>query len=179
MHGVAIGLPSRMLLKSSGSPPLWLSMPKKTASSNLGKLEKAARIAARKAYAPYSQFRVGAAVLASSGRMYTGCNIENASYGLCNCAERTAIFTAIAAGESTITHVAVYTPTPAPSSPCGACRQVINEFGPHARILCICDSRERIESTLDALLPDAFGPENLAPSVRRSGKSTRGTQPPK
>ncbi len=146
---------------------------------NLRKLEKSARSAARQAYAPYSRFRVGAAVIATSGRMYTGCNIENASYGLCNCAERTAIFAAISAGETAISHVAVYTPTPKPSSPCGACRQVINEFGPHARILCICDSRERIESTLDALLPDAFGPKNLAPSARKSGKSRRRTQPPK
>lgn len=136
-------------------------MPKRPTTSELRKLEKAARAASRKAYAPYSHFRVGAAVRASSGRTYTGCNVENASYGLCNCAERTALFTAIAAGEKAITHVAVYTPTPTVTPPCGACRQVINEFGPQATILCSCDSSERIETTLDALLPGAFGPGNL------------------
>jgi len=99
------------------------------------RLEKAARAAAKKSYSPYSKFPVGAAVLAGSGKIYAGCNVENASYGLCNCAERTALFTAAAAGERTVKAVAVYTPTAAPTSPCGACRQVINEFGPTALIL--------------------------------------------
>lgn len=125
------------------------------------RLEKAARSAAKASYSPYSKFPVGAAVLASSGRMFTGCNVENASFGLCNCAERTAIFSAIAAGERTIEAVAVYTPTPTPSSPCGACRQVINEFGPEALIISVCEGRARIETTLDQLLPAAFGPANL------------------
>lgn len=125
------------------------------------RLESAAKQAARHAYAPYSRFRVGAAVRAGSGKTYAGCNVENASYGLCNCAERTAIFTALAAGESEITHVAVYTPTPHATTPCGACRQVINEFGPNAAVFCVCDTAERIETTLDALLPGAFGPANL------------------
>ncbi len=154
-------------------------MPKEPAPPNLSKLENAAMIAARSAYAPYSRFRVGAAVIASSGRMYTGCNIENASYGLCNCAERTAIFTAIAAGETAITHVAVYTPTPKPTSPCGACRQVINEFGPHARILSLCDSEGRLDTTLEDLLPDAFGPESLTNPARRSAGTRDRIQLPK
>lgn len=124
-------------------------------------LEQAARGAASRAYAPYSKFSVGAAVLAGSGEIFTGCNVENASYGLCNCAERTAIFSAIAAGETNVRCVAVYTPTPRPTPPCGACRQVINEFGPTAVVISICDSAERIEITLDALLPNAFGPQNL------------------
>ena len=101
------------------------------------------------------------AILAGSGKIYTGCNVENASFGLCNCAERTAIFTAAAAGERVVRAVVVYTPTPTATSPCGACRQVINELGPTAIVISICDSNERIETTLDLLLPHAFGPSDL------------------
>ena len=134
----------------------------KPSDSALRRLEKAARAAVAHSYSPYSKFRVAAAVIAGSGRVYAGCNVENASYGLCNCAERTAIFSAIAAGEKSIRAVAVYTPTPLPTAPCGACRQVINEFGPEASVLCICDSKNRIETTLRSLLPAAFGPGDLA-----------------
>ena len=139
-------------------------------SSTLRRLERAARVAAQSSYSPYSKFKVGAAILTGSGRVYAGANIENASYGLCNCAERTAIFTAAAAGERQLRAVAVYTPTTTPTMPCGACRQVINEFGPHAVIISVCDSMERKETTLSQLLPDAFGPADLvkaAPPVRR------------
>lgn len=125
------------------------------------RLEKAARLSASRAYAPYSKFNVGAAVLSGSGKIYTGCNVENASYGLCNCAERTAIFSAIAAGEKAVRCVVVYTPTKHPTPPCGACRQVINEFGPGAIVISTCDSDQQIETTLDALLPAAFGPGAL------------------
>jgi len=125
------------------------------------RLEAAARKAARRAYAPYSEFRVGAAVQAASGKIYAGCNVENASYGLCNCAERTAIFSAVAAGETRIVAVAVYTPTSTVTLPCGACRQVLNEFGPEAAVLGVCDSDKRITTTVSALLPDAFGPADL------------------
>ena len=125
------------------------------------RLEKSARASAARAYAPYSKFNVGAAVVAGSGKIYTGCNVENASYGLCNCAERTAIFSAVAAGEKSIRCVVVYTPTKHPTPPCGACRQVINEFGPTATVISTCDSEQQIETTLDALLPAAFGPGNL------------------
>lgn len=124
-------------------------------------LEKAARQAAKASYSPYSRFPVGAAIVCGSGKVFTGCNVENASYGLCNCAERTAIFTAAAAGERIVKAVVVYTPTAVPSSPCGACRQVINEFGPDAIVISICDGPDRIDSTLEALLPSAFGPKNL------------------
>jgi cytidine deaminase len=133
----------------------------KLSASVLGRLEKAARRAAKTSYSPYSHFPVGAAVLTASGRTFTGCNVENASYGLCNCAERTAIFSAVAEGERGIAAVAVYTPTSTASSPCGACRQVINEFGPHAIVISVCDGEDRIESTIDKLLPSAFGPGNL------------------
>lgn len=136
-------------------------------ASLLRRLEKAARSAARASYSPYSKFRVGTAVLAGSGRIYTGCNVENASYGLCNCAERTAIFSAAAAGERKLRAVVVYTPTPTPTMPCGACRQVINEFGPRAAVIGICNSARRIDTTLPALLTEAFGPENLIKGSRR------------
>lgn len=135
-------------------------MPRPTAPV-VRRLEKAARQAAQASYSPYSKFRVGAAILTGSGKVYTGTNVENASYGLCNCAERTAIFTAAAAGERSVRAVAVYTPTPTATSPCGACRQVINEFGPDALVISVCDGKDRIETTLDRLLPSAFGPKNL------------------
>ena len=138
------------------------------------KLEKAARTAAKASYSPYSQFRVGAAVLAGSGKIYTGTNVENASYGLCNCAERTAIFTAATAGERKIKAVVVYTPTPTPTMPCGACRQVINEFGRNAIVISVCNSAKRIETTLPALLSEAFGPESLIKgSHRRTSRKAR------
>lgn len=135
-------------------------MPRPTAPV-VRRLEKAARQAAQASYSPYSEFRVGAAILAGSGKVYTGTNVENASYGLCNCAERTAIFTAVAAGERSVRAVAVYTPTPTATSPCGACRQVINEFGPDALVISVCNGKDRIETTLDRLLSAAFGPKNL------------------
>src|SRR5687767_3475303 len=149
-------------------------MPATISPSTLRRLEKAARVAAKSSYSPYSKFRVGTAVLAGSGKIYGGCNVENASYGLCNCAERTAIFTAAAAGERKLAAVVVYTPTPTPTMPCGACRQVINEFGVDAVVISVCDSRKRIETTLPALLPEAFGPRNLIKgSPRASARKVR------
>ena len=130
--------------------------------AQLKKLKLAARQAAKRAYAPYSRFKVGAAVLASSGKIYVGCNVENASYGLTNCAERTAIFSAVVAGETSITCVAVYTPTQTATPPCGACRQVIHEFGPKARVLSFCAGSSQVDLTMTALLPGAFTPKNLA-----------------
>jgi cytidine deaminase len=130
--------------------------------AQLRKLKAAAKTAAARAYAPYSKFHVGAAVLTGSGRIFAGCNVENASYGLCNCAERTAIFSAVAARERKIRCVVVYTPTKTATAPCGACRQVINEFGPAARVISFCASSDQIDTTIAALLPAAFGPANLA-----------------
>ena len=119
-------------------------------------------LAARgKAYVPYSQFQVGAALATRDGKVYHGCNVENASFGLTNCAERTAIFKAISEGATEITQVVVYTPTGEPTTPCGACRQVIREFGKNAKCVSICDSEQRLETTLEALLPQSFGPEYL------------------
>jgi cytidine deaminase len=135
-------------------------------AATLRRLEKAARAAAAASYSPYSKFRVGAAVLGGSGRIYAGCNVENASYSLCICAERTAICTAVAAGERKLRAVLVYTPTPSPTMPCGACRQVIHEFGPQAAVISVCDTAQRRESTVPALLGDAFGPDSLVASAK-------------
>jgi cytidine deaminase len=130
--------------------------------AQLRRLKAAAKTAAARAYAPYSKFHVGAAVLTGSGKIFAGCNVENASYGLCNCAERTAIFSAVAAQERKLQCVVVYTPTKTATAPCGACRQVINEFGPAARVISFCAGSDTIDTTITALLPAAFGPANLA-----------------
>ena len=114
------------------------------------------------AHAPYSNFRVGAAVRAG-GRIYPGCNVENASYGLTICAERAAVFAAIAAGETRIDAVAVVTDTETPTTPCGACRQVLREFGTDVRIVSATLAGAHEEHTLDALLPASFGPQSLKP----------------
>lgn len=101
----------------------------------MDELLTAALAARNHAYAPYSQFKVGAAVQGSSGRIYTGCNIENASFGLTVCAEQTAIIKAISEGEHSLKKLAVVADTQQPVSPCGACRQVIVEFGIETIIL--------------------------------------------
>lgn len=117
-----------------------------------------ARTAQENAYAPYSKFRVGAAVLLENGRIITGCNVENASYGLTNCAERSAIFAAVSelGGENVrVRAVAVVNDHNQPCSPCGACRQVIAEFGRDAIVW--YQGRNGIqESTIQSLLPDCF-----------------------
>ena len=130
-------------------------------SAQLKKLKSAAKSAAGRAYAPYSNFTVGAAVSGASGKIYAGCNVENASYGLSNCAERTAIFSAVAGGETRIKCVVVYTPTKSVTAPCGACRQVIHEFGPDARVISFCAGQEQIDVSIGTLLPGAFGPPDL------------------
>ncbi len=121
----------------------------------------AARAASEHAYCPYSHFRVGAAVRTADGLIIPGCNVENASYGLTMCAERNAVFRAVAGGKTEILAVAIYTPTAVPSAPCGACRQVLNEFGPDALVISACDGPDVLRKRLSELLPDAFGPGNL------------------
>jgi cytidine deaminase len=133
---------------------------KRRSSPGLAKLKRAARAAAARAYAPYSGFRVGAAVWTDRG-LFTGANVENASYGLTNCAERSAIFAAVSAGARRLECVAIYTPTPGATAPCGACRQVIFEFGPEARVVSCCDRKEELDTSITALLPAAFGPADL------------------
>ena len=118
-------------------------------------LLNAALSARERAYAPYSKFLVGAAVLAKSGKIYTGCNIENASYGLTVCAERNALFSAVGAGEREFTALCVVGDTEAPISPCGACRQVMAEFKVPRVILANLKGDVK-EYTLEELLPYGF-----------------------
>jgi len=119
-------------------------------------LATAARRASVNAYCPHSRFPVGAAVRTSDGRVFAGCNVENASFGLTICAERNAIFQAVAAGARDIVALAVYTATPASLTPCGACCQVLLEFGANAEVLSVCDGVERARFTAASLLPHGF-----------------------
>ncbi|WP_027350734.1 cytidine deaminase [Halotalea alkalilenta] len=113
--------------------------------------------ARRQAYMPYSSFAVGAAILSGDGEVFLGCNIENASYGLTNCAERTAVFKAVSSGQRRFKAVAVVADTLEPVSPCGACRQVLAEFcDEHTRILLANLSGQVRECGIDELLPGAF-----------------------
>ena len=114
------------------------------------------------AYAPYSGFAVGAAALSADGRVFLGCNIENASYGLTNCAERTAIFSAVAAGAKELAALAVVADGKQPCSPCGACRQVIAEFSIKRIILANLAGKSRVV-TAEELLPFAFSLEEKSP----------------
>lgn len=126
-------------------------------------LINAAIEAREQAYVPYSNFKVGAAVLAEDGKIYSGCNIENASYGATNCAERTAIFKAISEGNRVIKAVAVIGDTENFTFPCGICRQVIGEFAENKdiKIYIVKNHIEYLEKTLDEILPGAFGKEDL------------------
>ena len=119
-----------------------------------------ARDAAKRAYLPYSKFPVGATILTENGEIVTGANIENVSFGLTCCAERTAAFTAAAAGHRTFRAVAVTAPRMEAVTPCGACRQVLNEFRPpDADLIVILDAAEGpLQLPLAELLPRAFGP---------------------
>ncbi len=128
---------------------------------HLQQLVLAAREASKNAYAPYSGFVVGAAVLAGENHIFSGCNIENASYGLAICAERSAIFGAISKGLQNIRAVAIYTPTEEPSLPCGACLQVIQEFAADADIICACNTSEVTRLKLNDLLPHPFKIEGI------------------
>ncbi|MFF2880989.1 cytidine deaminase [Bacillus thuringiensis] len=115
-----------------------------------------------KAYIPYSKFPVGAALVTKEGKIYTGCNIENASYGLCNCAERTAIFKAVSEGERDFSYLVITGETAGPISPCGACRQVIAEFcDPKMRVLLTNVKGDEKEVTVEQLLPGAFTIDDL------------------
>jgi cytidine deaminase len=121
-------------------------------------LLSSARDALKRSYARYSNFRVGAAVLTEQGEVFTGCNVENASYGLTNCAERSAIFTAVQetkAARLSIRAVAVVTANDVPCSPCGACRQVIFEFGENATVI-FKGQKGYQEMSISDLLPESF-----------------------
>lgn len=114
------------------------------------------------AYVPYSKFKVGAALLTEDGKVYKGCNIENAAYSLCNCAERTALFKAYSEGEKSFKMLAVAADTPGPVPPCGACRQVISELcSPNMPVILTNLNGQIKEMTVQELLPGAFSSEDL------------------
>ena len=126
-------------------------------------LRALAREAMERSYSPYSNYPVGAALLCADGRVFQGCNIENASFVLTNCAERTAMFKAVSEGATEFTAIAIAARNSAPW-PCGACRQVLNEFAPDIRVLITWDGGED-EMSLRELLPHGFGPKDLPESL--------------
>jgi cytidine deaminase len=110
----------------------------------------------QKAYAPYSHFLVGAALLADDGTVFPGCNVENISYGATICAERNAVFSAVAAGHQKFKAIAVVGDLPTPITPCGMCRQVLAEFGKDTTVICANLKRDVMVMTVGAMLPAAF-----------------------
>jgi cytidine deaminase len=108
------------------------------------------------AYAPYSNFRVGAALLGESGKVYLGCNVENSSYGLCVCAERSAVARAVADGEKRFKGIVIATQSETPSPPCGMCRQTLGEFAHDMPVILVNDKGGRLETSLDELFPMSF-----------------------
>ena len=124
-------------------------------------LLKIARDAMEKAYAPYSRFYVGAAIATDTGHIFTGTNVENASYGLTVCAERVAVFKAVSEGHNRIVRAAIVSSSGEITYPCGACRQVFNEFSADMSVV-MGDKNGKVEKTpLAELLPNSFGPESL------------------
>jgi cytidine deaminase len=123
-------------------------------------LVDAARAVQQRAYAPYSRFRVGCALEADDGRVFVACNVENASYGLTICAERAAVCAAVAAGARRFRRAVVVSDADPPAAPCGACRQVLSEFGRDLRVEGVGPSGS-VSWTMAELLPSAFGPEQL------------------
>lgn len=129
---------------------------------DLDLLMKEAKKAREKAYAPYSKFSVGAALLSEDGQIFHGCNIENASFGLTNCAERTAIFKAVSDGVTKFKAILVVADTESPVSPCGACRQVMVEFCSRDMPVYLMNLKGNIEqTTVGKLLPGAFKSEDM------------------
>lgn len=129
---------------------------------NIEQLIVEAKSAREKAYIPYSKFGVGAALLTKDGKVYHGCNIENAAYSMCNCAERTALFKAYSEGDRDFVLLAVVADTDRPCSPCGACRQVISELCPKDMKVVLTNLKgDILETTVEELLPGAFTPEDL------------------
>jgi len=121
----------------------------------------AANDARSRAYAPYSAFAVGSAVLTVDGSVYSGCNVESAAYPLACCAERVAIYKAVSEGHRAIQCVVVVTDTSPPAAPCGGCRQVILEFGPDAEVICTNPAGDTRETSMTQLLPFGFGGSEL------------------
>ena len=125
------------------------------------KLIKEAEKARKRAYTPYSKFKVGAAVLCADGKIFIGCNIESASFGLAVCAERVAIFKAISEGSTKFEAIAVVGDTDKPCSPCGACRQVVSEFGEDIPLIMVNLKGDVKIKKIKELLPEAFGKNDL------------------
>jgi cytidine deaminase len=123
--------------------------------STQARLLRAARAAANNAYAPFSKLKVGAAVLTANGRIFSGCNVENSSYGLTVCAERVAIFKAVSSGQREVRVLLVYADTPNLTPPCGACLQVVHEFSENAELI-LSNGRSTKTYRLRELLPLAF-----------------------
>ncbi len=129
---------------------------------NIEQLIQEAKSARERAYVPYSKFGVGAALLTTDGKVYHGCNIENAAYSMCNCAERTALFKAYSEGDRNFEMLAIVADTERPCSPCGACRQVISELCPSGMKVVLTNLKgDRKEMTVAELLPGAFSSEDL------------------
>lgn len=129
---------------------------------NIEQLIQEAKAAREMAYTPYSKFKVGAALLTDDGKIYKGCNIENAAYSMTNCAERTAIFKAVSEGDKKYVAIAVVADTKRPVPPCGACRQVISELCPKDMKVILTNLQGDIEElTVHELLPGAFSAEDL------------------
>lgn len=132
----------------------------------LVQLLEVAKNARENAYVPYSHFKVGAAVLTSDGKIITGCNVENASYGLAICAERVAVFNAVSQGNTSFKAIAVIADTEEPVPPCGACRQVLTEFS-REMIIIMANLKDEIKrTTVGELLPYAFTPEKFGGNKR-------------
>jgi cytidine deaminase len=125
-------------------------------------LIKVASLARQRAHAPYSKYRVGAAIRTRRNKVHAGANVENASYGLTVCAERTAAFAAVNAGDREFDAIAIVIDDDRLPSPCGACRQVLAEFSPNMKVVLATTGGLRKEATLTDLLPDPFLPENLS-----------------
>lgn len=126
-------------------------------------LHRAALVVRARAYAPYSKFSVGAALLGTDGRVFAGCNVENASYGLCICAERNAVFAAVANGTRSFRAIAIVSSAQVPVTPCGACRQVLAEFTPSFEVRCYGENGTEQHYTTAGLLPAAFSDAALEP----------------
>jgi cytidine deaminase len=128
----------------------------------------AARAVQAQAYAPYSKYRVGAALEAEDGSVFVGCNVENASYGLTNCAERVAVGAAVSSGRRRFRRIVVVSDSDPPAPPCGACRQVLLEFGPDLIVESVGPARS-LRWVLRDLIPASFGPEQLPINNKASG----------
>ncbi len=143
----------------------------KPVAARLERLVDAASAARTRAYAPYSRYAVGAAIETASGKVFAGCNVENASYGACLCAERSAIAQMIAAGESSPVACAVVTGGRRPGAPCGICRQVLSEFAEDLAVVLVAEGprgRTRLDTTLASLLPLAVRLESRSRGKRPS-----------